>query len=245
MSIPVLENYIGGKFVASSSSQTVDVINPAAQSLLCRVPISTLDEMQAALDAAQSAFPAWSATPVQQRARVMMKLLALIQAEKNSKELDKLRHKKSRTKTERSPDALPSGITKPVAISDELAKFLGVAPGTLVPRNEVTKGVSGFVKSNGLSDPANKQRFVLDDREPAKKLRVLLGNPGEDVTYFNLQRYLKHHYLPMAPSEPTPKTPKAPKAAAVTPVLPPEPVAEPVKKKILVKKVKTQLSEEA
>jgi chromatin remodeling complex protein RSC6 len=166
-------------------------------------------------------------------------------SQKKEKELEKLRNKRSRNKTERSATSLPSGITKPVAISDELAKFLGVEIGTLVPRNEVTKGVSGFVKSNGLSDPANKQRFVLDDREPAKKLRVLLGNPGEDVTYFNLQRYLKHHYLPMAPSEPTPKTPKAPKAAAVTPVLPPEPVAEPVKKKILVKKVKTQLSEEA
>jgi hypothetical protein len=110
----------------------------------------------------------------------------------------------------------------------------------------VTKGVSGFVKSNGLSDPANKQRFVLDDREPAKKLRVLLGNPSEDVTYFNLQRYLKHHYLPMAPSDAPPKTPKAPKAAPATPAAAPvEPVAEPVKKKILVKKVKPQLAEEA
>ena len=166
-------------------------------------------------------------------------------SQKKEKELEKLRNKRSRNKTERSATSLPSGITKPVAISDELAKFLGVAPGTLVPRNEVTKGVSGFVKGNGLSDPANKQRFVLDDREPAKKLRVLLGNPGEDVTYFNLQRYLKHHYLPMAPSEPTPKTPKAPKAAAVAPVVPVEPVAEPVKKKILVKKVKTPLTEEA
>jgi chromatin remodeling complex protein RSC6 len=166
-------------------------------------------------------------------------------SQKKEKELEKLRNKRSRNKTERSATSLPSGITKPVAISDELAKFLGVEIGTLVPRNEVTKGVSGFVKSNGLSDPANKQRFVLDDREPAKKLRVLLGNPGEDVTYFNLQRYLKHHYLPMAPSEPTPKTPKAPKAAAVTPVVTPEPVAEPVKKKILVKKVKTPLTEEA
>lgn len=87
MSIPVLENYIGGKFVASASSHTVDVINPATQQALCRVPISTSDEMQAALDAAQGAFPGWSSTPVQQRARVMMKLLSLIQNDKNSKEL--------------------------------------------------------------------------------------------------------------------------------------------------------------
>ena len=87
MSVPVLENYIGGKFVASAASVTVDVVNPATQNVLCRVPISTTGEMQAALDAAQNAFPAWSATPVQQRARVMMKLLALIPAENNSKQL--------------------------------------------------------------------------------------------------------------------------------------------------------------
>jgi chromatin remodeling complex protein RSC6 len=171
---------------------------------------------------------------------------AIKDSDKQSKELEKLRNKRSRNKTERAANSQPSGITKPVAISDELAKFLGVAPGTLVPRNEVTKGVSGFVKANGLSDPANKQKFVLDDREHAKALRSLLGNPSEDVTYFNLQRYLKHHYIPMSPSEVVPKTPKvkAPKAEAV--VAAPEPVAEaPAKKKILVKKKKTELTEEA
>jgi len=172
-------------------------------------------------------------------------------AEKNSKELDKLRNKKTRTKVERSPNALPSGITKPVAISDELAKFLGVAPGTLVPRNEVTKGVSGYVKSNQLSDPANKQKFILDDRPAAKTLRALLGNPKEDVTYFNLQRYLKHHYIPMAvdPNAP-PKTPAkkaAPKEAAPAPAPVPVEAPAPVKvvKKVLVKKKVSELTEEA
>ena len=166
----------------------------------------------------------------------------LKETEKSSKELDKLRNKRSsKTKTVRSPDALPSGITKPVAISDELAKFLGVAPGTLVPRNEVTKGVSTFVKSNELSDPTNKQKFILDERPAAKTLRVLLGNPKEDVTYFNLQRYLKHHYVPVTVDV------KAPVVAVKTP----EPVeagepAAPLKKKILVKKPKSvELREEA
>jgi hypothetical protein len=46
MSAPVLENYIGGKFVASAASVTVDVVNPATQNVLCRVPISTTGEMQ-------------------------------------------------------------------------------------------------------------------------------------------------------------------------------------------------------
>jgi chromatin remodeling complex protein RSC6 len=176
-------------------------------------------------------------------------------AEKNSKELDKLRNKKNRTKVERSPDALPSGITKPVAISDELAKFLGVAIGTLVPRNEVTKGVSSFVKSNGLSDPANKQKFILDERPAAKTLRALLGNPKEDVTYFNLQRYLKHHYLPMpidkgveqATPKPTKKTSAKEESPAPVPVVAPVSETPPVKtvKKIIVKKAKpVELTEE-
>ena len=172
--------------------------------------------------------------------------------EKQNKDLEKLRNKKSRVKAERSADALPSGITKPVAISDDLAVFLGVAPGTLVPRNEVTRGVSTFVKSNELSDPTNKQRFVLDDRPAAKKLRVLLGNPSEDVTYFNLQRYLKHHYI-IDPNAPPPATPKkAAKAPVATPA--PAPTPEPKdaegdkpkeKKKIMVKKKKSELTEDS
>jgi chromatin remodeling complex protein RSC6 len=171
--------------------------------------------------------------------------------DRQSKELEKLRNKRSRVKAERSPNSLPSGITKPVAITDELAKFLGVAPGTLVPRNEVTKGVSAFVKQHELSDPTNKQKFVLDDRAPAKQLRVLLGNPTEDVTYFNLQRYLKQHYVQMPGAEPTtPKKAVSKKepAAAPPPVVPPK-AAEPEtpkKKTVMVKKVKkTELAEEA
>jgi len=165
-------------------------------------------------------------------------------SQKKEKEIEKLRNKRSRNKTERSATSLPSGITKPVAISDELAKFLGVQIGTLVPRNEVTKGVSGFVKSNGLSDPLNKQKFILDERPAAKSLRVLLGNPKEDVTYFNLQRYLKHHYIGCTTTTDKPATKKAAEPAAVPP-----PVAEPVvvKKKILVKKrpASSELAEEA
>ena len=164
--------------------------------------------------------------------------------EKVNKELDKLRNKRSRNKTERSANTQQSGITKPVSISNELAKFLGVAAGTLVPRNEVTKGVSGYVKQNDLSDPTNKQKFVLDDRPAAKTLRALLGNPAEDVTYFNLQRYLKHHYI-VTPKDATETVKKAP-----VPSTPSSSVEShaPTKvvKKVLVKKQKpTELTEEA
>ena len=169
------------------------------------------------------------------------------ESDKQSKELEKLRNKRTRVKTERSADALPSGITKPVAISDELAVFLEVAPGTLVPRNEVTKGVSSYVKKNDISDPANKQRFVLDDRPAAKVLRTLLGNPEEEVTYFNLQKYLKHHYI-MNPDAvvATPKKKKTSETVAPVAPVAVEAIAEPEKKKkIIIKKKKTELTEEA
>jgi hypothetical protein len=115
--------------------------------------------------------------------------------DKQSREFDKLKNKKSRTRSERKASDTPSGITKPVAISDELAVFLGVEPGTLVPRNEVTKGVSSYVKKHDLSDPTNKQKFALTEKPEGLALMKLLGNPVDTVTYFNLQRYLKHHYI--------------------------------------------------
>ena len=165
--------------------------------------------------------------------------------DKQSKELEKLRNKRSRIKTERSANALPSGITKPVAITDELAKFLGVASGTLVPRNEVTKGVSSYVKANDLSDPSNKQKFVLDDRPAAKILRALLNDPVEDVTYFNLQRYLKHHYIQTEGSKTSKKAPTpTPVVEPVQVVVEQVPVVV-VKKKIMVKKKVSELTEEA
>jgi hypothetical protein len=121
--------------------------------------------------------------------------------DKQSREFDKLKNKKSRTRSERKASDTPSGITKPVAISDELAIFLGVEPGTLVPRNEVTKGVSSYVKKYDLSDPTNKQKFALTEKPEGLALMKLLGNPVDTVTYFNLQRYLKHHYIQAAPAD--------------------------------------------
>jgi chromatin remodeling complex protein RSC6 len=172
--------------------------------------------------------------------------VVLKDTDRQTKELEKLRNKRSRIKTERSANALPSGITKPVTISEELASFLNVSNGTLVPRNEVTKGVSAYVKLHGLSDPKNKQKFVLDDRPTAKVLASLLGNPAEDVTYFNLQRYLKHHYISDGTeSSKKKKSVPAPESVPETPEPPSTPA--PVKKKIVVvkKKPATELTEEA
>ena len=157
--------------------------------------------------------------------------------EKQSKDLEKFRNKKNRIKTQRKEDSQPSGITKPVAISDELSAFLGVVPGTLVPRNEVTKGVSDYIRKNELYDPTNRQRFLLQSKPEGVKLWELLGKPEDGITYFNLQRYLKPHYIKV----PVEEVLLAPQE--VVPDVPTE-SSEPKKKKILVKKKKEVLNEE-
>jgi len=171
------------------------------------------------------------------------------EVDKQSKDLEKFRNKKNRSKNQRKESSQQSGITKPVAISEELSLFLGVQPGTLVPRNEVTKGVSEYIRTHELFDPANRQRFLLDLKPEGLKLKKLLGEPTEGVTYFNLQRYLKPHYL-STPKDDSVKVnvvsepvKEAPKEVVATE----EEVIEKKKKKILVKKVKVpseQLNEE-
>ena len=87
------------------------------------------------------------------------------------------------------PKRAPSGFAKPSPISEELCKFLGQEEGTLMARTEVTKYVTKYIKDNNLQNPENK-RVILPD----STLKKLLNVNDEHVTYFNLQKYMKHHF---------------------------------------------------
>lgn len=91
-----------------------------------------------------------------------------------------------------------SGFAKPTNVSSELAAFLGLEKDELIARTEVTKRINKYVKEHGLQDEANKRIILLND-----ELKKLV-NPPDDVqlTFFNLQRYLKHHYTVQKESEP-------------------------------------------
>lgn len=88
------------------------------------------------------------------------------------------------------PKRAPSGFAKPALISSQLCTFLGKAEGTEMARTEVTKFLTNYIKVNNLQDPSNKRRIL-----PDKKLGKLLNaGKGEEVTYFNLQKYMKVHF---------------------------------------------------
>jgi malonate-semialdehyde dehydrogenase (acetylating)/methylmalonate-semialdehyde dehydrogenase len=69
---------IDGQWVASSTQEWRDIVNPATQQVLARVPFATTDEVNAAVAAAQRAFKTWRLTPLGARMRIMLKLQALI-----------------------------------------------------------------------------------------------------------------------------------------------------------------------
>jgi malonate-semialdehyde dehydrogenase (acetylating)/methylmalonate-semialdehyde dehydrogenase len=69
---------IGGKFVESKSTQWRDVINPATQQVLARVPFATPQEIDAAVAAAKEAFKTWRKTAIGTRARIFLKYQQLI-----------------------------------------------------------------------------------------------------------------------------------------------------------------------
>ncbi|WP_431264967.1 CoA-acylating methylmalonate-semialdehyde dehydrogenase [Roseateles chitinivorans] len=76
--LPRIPLLINGEFVQSRSTEWRDVINPATQQRLARVPMATPDEVEAAIAAAQDAFKTWRKVPIGQRARIFLKYQQLI-----------------------------------------------------------------------------------------------------------------------------------------------------------------------
>ena len=62
-----VRNYIGGGWREVSSPDSLPVFNPARGEEIGRVPVSTGDDVDAAVRAAQEAFPGWRSTPVPER----------------------------------------------------------------------------------------------------------------------------------------------------------------------------------
>src|SRR4030042_4560622 len=83
-----LKNYINGEWVESKSKQMLDVVNPATQKHLARVPMATKEEVNAAIQAAQEAFPEWRRTTPLARVRCLFRLKELM--EKNFEPLSRV-----------------------------------------------------------------------------------------------------------------------------------------------------------
>ena len=111
------------------------------------------------------------------------------QVHRDTKALNKRANGK-RARKPRDPNAPKSGFAKEGPVSDEMRKFLGMKKDELISRTDVTKRIHEYCKSKNLQDPADKRQI-----KPDASLRKLLKmNKGDDLTFFNLQKYMKIHF---------------------------------------------------
>ena len=90
-----------------------------------------------------------------------------------------------------------SGFQKPVAISNELADFLGVPHGDLLPRMEVTRRINTYIRENNLQNPDDRRQILPDNALRS----ILRTGPEISISYFNYQRFLKIHFIaPLPPA---------------------------------------------
>lgn len=109
---------------------------------------------------------------------------------KEARSMDKVNAKRNKNKGSRAP----SGFVKPAGITKELAKFLGLPEDTKIARTDVTKLITSYVKEHNLQDSQNGRKII-----PDAKLSALLGvKSSDEVTYFNLQKYMKPHFVKAA-----------------------------------------------
>jgi len=102
----------------------------------------------------------------------------------------KIAQKSSSKKKKRAGNRAPSGFVKPTKISDELAKFLEKPTGTEMARTDVTREINKYIRSHNLQDVGNGRKI-----NPDQKLQTLLKlKKTDELTYFNLQRYMSPHF---------------------------------------------------
>lgn len=100
------------------------------------------------------------------------------------KDLDKNKNKGNRK---------PSGFAKPTKVSDELCAFMDKPMGSEIARTEVTQYLIQYIKTNELQFETNKKKIVPD--ESLKKLLNVEEN--EEITFFNLQKFMNRHFINM------------------------------------------------
>ena len=99
-------------------------------------------------------------------------------------------HKANKKRSTKSGTRAPSGFVKPTKISKELAAFLGKEHGTEMARTQVTREINTYIRAHKLQDPKNGRRILAD----AKLRKLLKLSKDDELTYFNLQRYMSPHF---------------------------------------------------
>jgi len=109
----------------------------------------------------------------------------------------KTAQKQSSKRKRKAGNRAPSGFVKPTKISDELASFLGKEKGTEMARTDVTREINTYIRAHKLQDKDNGRKII-----PDTKLAALLKlKKTDELTYFNLQKYMSPHFAKAVKAE--------------------------------------------
>ena len=100
----------------------------------------------------------------------------------------KLANKVSKAKSDNKRK--PSGFATPSKVTKKLSDFMNKESGTMIARTEVTQYLIKYIKENSLQNQENKRIIA-----PDSKLLDLLESGNDEVTYFNLQKYMNKHFV--------------------------------------------------
>jgi len=176
---PETKNYIAGKFVSGQSLRTMDVITPLTGEVISTVTLSGQADLDAAVEAAKAAYPAWSAMPVKERVQVFFRYKTLLErdlmdlarlvSEENGKTMDE-----ARAEVEKSIELTEFACSMPQLLSGELL--------------EVSKGVECRIEHKPLGVVASIAPFNFPHMVPHWTIpnALALGNcmilkPSEQV----------------------------------------------------------------
>ena len=180
----------------SSSKASKKTTKKVAEPVVEPVVETAVVENTQAVEVAEDNYDQEFATVLEQLAVAQTTLKGLMttvrQLEKRVARDRKVMQKKMKGRAKRvvDPNKPPSGFAKPGPVSDELRAFLKLGPDELIARTEVTKKITEYCKANNLQKAEDKRTINVDSA--LKKLLRL--KKGDELTFFNLQKYMKVHY---------------------------------------------------
>ena len=178
-----LRNYVGGRWEAPSSTQTIPVTNPATGEVIAQAPLSSSEDVAKAVKAAADALPAWRRTPAGDRIQPLFRLKALLDA--NFSEIGRL-------------------------ITRECGKTIAEAEGELrrgIENVEVATGIPSLMMGSNLEDIASGIDELMI-RQPVGVVAVItpFNFPGMIPLWFLPYAIACGNTLVLKPSEKTPLT---------------------------------------
>jgi chromatin remodeling complex protein RSC6 len=114
--------------------------------------------------------------------------------QKDYSKLSKSSGKKKANGNKNGAKRSPSGFAKPTGLSNELCDFLSLPHGSQKARTDVTRMLNEYIKKHNLQDTKDK-RTIIPDLSLKKLMKI---TDKDTLTYFNLQTYIKHHFLKAA-----------------------------------------------